>query len=107
MTGTQAAGLLVAYTLAVCVVFDLVFGRHDRRARRAAEQRVHQLQAELERRDRARTLRAVAPISGSSTLTEGPETGNGLAQVVALSASRQGPRRRSRTSHPSTFQEHA
>jgi hypothetical protein len=106
VTGTQAAGLLVAYTLAVCVVFDLVFGRHDRHARRAAEQRVHQLQAELERRDRARTLRAVAPLTGP-VLTSGHESGTDLAQVVALPASRRGPRRRSRTSHPSTFQEHA
>ena len=73
---------------------------------RAAERQVHQLQAELERRDRAATLRSVAPISGSD-LTSGHESGTGLAQVVALPASRRGPRRRSRTSHPSTYQEHA
>lgn len=104
MTGTQAAALLVAYTLAVCVVFDLAFGRHDRRERDSAERQVHQLQAELERRDRVDALRAVTPISGSD-LADGHESG--VAQVAALSSSRRGPRRRSRNPHPSTYQEHA
>lgn len=100
MTLTQALACVLAYSMAVAGLYDLVFCRPERRARRAAEAHAHQLQDELERRDRGDMVRNVAPISGFGPLTEGRETGS--AQIVPL-RSRPGPRRRSRAAHPSNF----
>lgn len=96
MTVTQALGLILLYTLAVCVAYDLVFSRPDRIARRRAEARALRLHRELERRDRSDAVRPLGTVSGSATLTFGPEIGTG-GDVVQLPASRPGPRRRRRT----------
>lgn len=97
MTVTQALGLILLYTLAVCVAYDLVFSRPDRVARRRAEARALRLHRELERRDRADAVRPLGTVPGSETLTLGPEIGTGGGEVVQLPASRPGPRRRRRT----------
>lgn len=97
MTVTQALGLILLYTLVVCVAYDLVFSRPDRVARRRAEARALRLHRELERRDRADAIRPLGTASGSPTLTERPGTGSRGGDVVQLPASRPGPRRRRRT----------
>lgn len=98
MTLTQALACVLAYSMAVAGLYDLVFCRPERRARRAAEARAHELQDELERRDRGDIVRHIAPIPGRDP---GHESGTG-ARVVPL-RSRPGPRRRSRAAHPSNF----
>lgn len=101
MTATQATAWVIGSWLVVCVVYDLVFCRPERRARRSAEVEVERLHRELDRRDRGDALRQVGPMAGHRD--RGDESGTAWADVVQLPASRPGPRRRSRR-HPSTYQ---